>query len=156
MNSSIVLKLENWLQSIAVFHHVICPGARNAPLVKHFEKGSSVSFWPEERSAAFFALGRAQREGRPCSVMTTSGTAAAELLAAAMEGYYTQTPLILITADRPKSLRVKGAPQTCVQPGLFSIYAPTIVDAEFAVELDHLPSRVICPVHLNLCFKEPL
>ena len=66
----------------------------------------------EERSAAFFALGRARESNKPVAVICTSGTAAGELLPAAMEGYYTGTPLLLVTADRPRRFHGTGAPQT--------------------------------------------
>lgn len=80
----------------------------------------------DERSAAFFALGRIQDMGLPVAVVTTSGTAAAELLPAVVEAYYQRRPLLLLTADRPAACRGSAAPQAIEQVDLFGIYAPTI------------------------------
>ena len=60
---------------------------------------------------------------QPCAVVTTSGTAVAELLPAVIEGYYQARPLVAITADRPAKFRGTGAPQTIAQPGIFGNHA---------------------------------
>lgn len=135
----------------------LCPGARNAPLVYPLVHSSQVRvyYWPEERSAAFFALGRIKATGRPAAVITTSGTAAGELLPAAMEAYYTGLPLVLITADRPRRFRGTGAPQSAEQVGLFHCYAHEMYDLANGDEcrLDHWKRQG--PIHLNVCFEEP-
>ena len=92
----------------------------------------------DERSAAFFALGRAKRTGRPAVVVTTSGTAVAELLPAAIEAHYSGTPLIFITADRPARYRGTGAPQAIEQEEIFGVYGRG------------------CVAHINVEFDEPL
>jgi 2-succinyl-5-enolpyruvyl-6-hydroxy-3-cyclohexene-1-carboxylate synthase len=92
----------------------------------------------DERSAAFFALGRAKLTGRPVAVVTTSGTAVAELLPAAVEAHYSATPLIFITADRPARYRGTGAPQAIEQEGIFGVYSGGAV------------------LHINIEFDEPL
>jgi 2-succinyl-5-enolpyruvyl-6-hydroxy-3-cyclohexene-1-carboxylate synthase len=136
----------------------LCPGARNAPLVYPLVHAQQLKiyYWPEERSAAFFALGRIKATGRPVAVVTTSGTAAAELLPAAMEAHYTGLPLVLITADRPRRFRKTGAPQSAEQVGLFN---------EYVHEMQDLAEKDKCqlgswtcrgPVHLNVCFEEPV
>ena len=79
-------------------------------------------------------------------MITTSGTAAAELLPAAVEAYYSGVPLILITADRPARFRGSGAPQTIEQVGLFGVYAST--------DIDRWNRRT--PLHINVEFDEPL
>ena len=93
--------------------YVVCAGARNAPLVLALVEAEGIALWNhfEERSAGFFALGRTTDTGRPCAVVTTSGTAAAELLPAVIEAHYQGRPLLVITADRPVAFRGSGAPQ---------------------------------------------
>jgi 2-succinyl-5-enolpyruvyl-6-hydroxy-3-cyclohexene-1-carboxylate synthase len=111
-----------------VCEFVICAGARNAALIEALARAETaglVRIWRhfEERSAGFFALGRTMETGRPCAVVTTSGTAAAELLPAVIEAHYQARPLVALTADRPAAYRGSGAPQAIEQPGIFSGYA---------------------------------
>lgn len=108
--------------------YVICAGARNAVIVEvlaQAEQAGCVTLWRhfEERCAGFFALGRAMQTGKPCAVVTTSGTAAAELLPAVIEAHYQQRPLLAITADRPARFRNTGAPQAIEQVALYGVYA---------------------------------
>lgn len=107
---------------------VVCPGARNVALLQVLAAAEDLVKWThfDERSAAFFALGRIQDMGLPVAVVTTSGTAAAELLPAVVEAYYQRRPLLLLTADRPAACRGSAAPQAIEQVDLFGIYAPTI------------------------------
>lgn len=135
---------------------VVCPGARNVPLINVLLNESRIKKWWgfEERSSAFFALGRVRQSGRPVAVVTTSGTAVAELLPAAMEAYYTSFPLVLLTADRPRRFRHANAPQTCNQKGIFSSYAECWdIELEERAELSNWQGR--SPLHLNVCFEEP-
>jgi 2-succinyl-5-enolpyruvyl-6-hydroxy-3-cyclohexene-1-carboxylate synthase len=117
----------------------VCAGSRNAPLLAVLA-GSDLRIYSfvDERAAAFFALGRAKLTGRPAAVATTSGTAVAELLPAAIEAHYSGTPLILITADRPARYRGTGAPQSIEQEEIFGVYARGSV------------------THINVEFDEPL
>ena len=69
----------------------------------------------DERSAAFFALGWGRASGQPAAVITTSGTAVANLLPAVVEADFGGIPLLLITADRPAQLKGCGANQTVNQ-----------------------------------------
>ncbi|MCM2282509.1 MAG: 2-succinyl-5-enolpyruvyl-6-hydroxy-3-cyclohexene-1-carboxylic-acid synthase [Bdellovibrionaceae bacterium] len=139
---------------------VICAGARNSPLVAVLERarGVRVHSYFEERSAAFFALGRARRDHRPTAVITTSGTAAAQLLPAAIEAFHTGVPLILVTADRPRRLRGTGAPQAIDQTGLFAKFVELEIDLEAGEELaPRLAAWTgVAPLHLNFCLDEPL
>lgn len=136
----------------------VCPGSRNAPLVALLAANFSIKvyYFYEERSAAFFALGCSRRTERPVAVVTTSGTAAVELMPAITEAYYTGVPLVAITADRPRSYRGTNAPQSCEQVGLYGIYAPWSADLEGEELLDISSWDKKGPAHLNVCFKEPL
>ena len=102
----------------------VCAGSRNADFVKILNQaiGVQVYSWFEERSAGYFALGRSKQTGRPVGVITTSGTAAGELLPAMMEGYYSGLPLLAITADRPITLRGNGDTQKDEQEVLYVTY----------------------------------
>ena len=134
---------------------VVCPGARNMALLQVLAAAEDLVKWThfDERSAAFFALGRIQDMGLPVAVVTTSGTAAAELLPAVVEAYYQRRPLLLLTADRPADYRGSAAPQAIEQADLFGIYAPTI-DLETP---DSLPEDILedwdyaSPLHINVC-----
>jgi 2-succinyl-5-enolpyruvyl-6-hydroxy-3-cyclohexene-1-carboxylate synthase len=125
--------------SLGATDFCVCAGSRNAPLLAVL--GASdlrVYSFVDERAAAFFALGRAKLTRYPAAVVTTSGTAVAELLPAAIEAHYSGTPLILITADRPARYRGTGAPQSIEQEEIFGVYARGSVR------------------HLNVEFDEPL
>lgn len=135
---------------------VVCPGGRNAPLVLCADASRDafeVFHFFEERSAAFFALGRIRRDGDPVAVITTSGTAAAELLPAMLEAVHGGWPLIAVTADRPRRLRGTGAPQTIDQPPIFAAARVPVIDVDAPGQLSSLPRGA---AHLNVCFDEPL
>lgn len=156
-NDVIAKQVLHELLANGVEEFCLCPGARNAPLVYPLANSSEVSiyYWPEERSAAFFAVGRMKATGKPVAVVTTSGTASGELLPAVMEAYYTGLPLVLITADRPERFRGSGAPNAAEQVGLFSSYVHEVQDinGETVCDLSHW--NRLRPIHLNVCFEEP-
>ncbi len=136
---------------------VACAGARNIPLVLGASRCRGVKVWNhfEERGAAFFALGRVRDSSRPVAVLTTSGTAAAELLPALVEAHYQKRPLIVITADRPERYRGSGAPQAIEQAGLFGNYVEGCDD----LRGDGQPAPLgswggLCPWHINVCLEE--
>ncbi len=159
MNLARSARLLERLADAGVGQLCLCPGGRNSPIVLAAQcaRGFRCYSFFEERSAAFFAVGRARATGAPVAVVTTSGTAAAELLPAAVEAYYAGVPLVLVTADRPAAYRGTGAPQTIEQVGLFGGYAPTVFDGERADdELDLAAWDAAGPIHLNICFDEPL
>ena len=97
------------------------PGSRCAPLVLTLAHESALRCFShiDERCAGFFALGIAKASGLPVAVACTSGTAAAELLPAAVEAQQARVPLLIMTADRPPELRDSGAGQTIDQLKLF-------------------------------------
>ncbi len=137
----------------------IAAGARNAPLIAALLASKGLKIWNffEERSAAFFAVGRMLADRQPVAVVTTSGTAAAELLPATIEAYYQSLPLFLLTADRPKSYRGSGAPQAIEQYRLFGVYAQPLGDWDATDDpIEMYETRNDRPRHLNVCLDEPL
>lgn len=149
---------------------VVAPGSRSAPLALAASRhpGARVDVVLDERGAAFFALGLAKASARPAAVITTSGTATANLLPAIVEASQSCLPLIVLTADRPPWLRATGANQTIMQPGLYDAYVLHEIDlgppgddaARWAAEARAAAQVALGhpagPVHLNLCFDEPL
>lgn len=151
----------------------LAPGSRSGPLALACAEtpGLRVFVHLDERAAAYFALGAARAGRAPAAVVTTSGTAAANLLPAAVEACYGRVPLVLLTADRPPELRGCGAPQTIHQVNLFGAHVRAA--AELPVPEAHGPllralRATVCrmvaaatgdapgPVHLNVPFREPL
>ncbi len=100
---------------------VICPGSRSTPLTLAFANHSGIITIPilDERSAAFFALGRAKKTGLPTALVCTSGTAGANFYPAVIEAKESCVPLIILTADRPPELRNCHAGQTIDQVKLY-------------------------------------
>ncbi|MBC7421563.1 MAG: 2-succinyl-5-enolpyruvyl-6-hydroxy-3-cyclohexene-1-carboxylic-acid synthase [Bdellovibrio sp.] len=156
-NYDLSLKVFDFLNQAQVQSVVVCAGARNAPLVMALkEQNFKIYSFFEERSASFFALGLMKSESKPVAIMTTSGTAVAELLPAAIEATYQGLPLILVTADRPKSYRGTGSPQTIEQLGLFLNYVEATHDLDVFSEQFQFEWSFKKPIHLNVCFDEPL
>ena len=147
------------LAELGVREICVAAGARNAPILTALLNSQNIKLWNffEERSAAFFALGRIQATNRPVAVLTTSGTAAAELLPAVIESHYQALPLIAFTADRPKSFRGTGAPQSIEQAHLFTPYTAVAWDLDLTTPIPtRIPVDLDSPLHLNLCLDEPL
>lgn len=158
-NIELAHKVIQELVNAGVDEFCLCAGARNSPFIHLFDQNPHVKAYHffEERSAAFFALGKIAATRKPVAVVTTSGTAAAELLPAAVEGTYSSLPLILITADRPRFYRKSGAPQSIEQVGLFSYYIEVAYDLD--EENTHFSLKSLSwkkPIHVNVCLKEPL
>ena len=158
---------------------VLSPGSRSQALAlvaAELERNASVRLHVriDERVSGFLALGLALESGRPAVVITTSGTATANLHPAVLEAHHSMVPMIVITADRPKELRGIRSNQTTVQPGLFGgavrcdadVEAPQGApgEAERARELALAAVATALgskssdpgPVHLNVAFREPL
>lgn len=136
----------------------LCPGSRNALFVQLLDDDDrfQLHHWPEERSAAFYAVGRIKATGAPAAVITTSGSAAGELLPAMMEAHYSALPLLAVTADRPRRYRSTGAPQCAEQEELFGPYAAVALDLAAG---DPCPLPLLwnrrAPAHLNVCLEDP-
>ena len=146
---------------------VISPGSRNAPLTigfsnhKDFETLSIV----DERCAAFFALGIAQQTLKPVALVCTSGSALLNYYPAIAEAYYSQIPLVVISADRPAHLIDIGDGQTIRQENVFQnhiLYSANLkeFDAKNSVKVlskaFSLLRQVKGPIHINAPFDEPL
>lgn len=151
---------------------VLSPGSRSQALAlaaAEFERIGLVRLRVriDERVGGFLALGIAVETGVPVLIITTSGTAVANLHPAVLEAHHSGVPLIVLSGDRPDSLRGIGSNQTTEQPGIFGaavhrtwdVGAPTGQpgerDAAAQLARDAL-AAVSGPVHLNLAFAEPL
>lgn len=131
---------------------VVSPGSRSGPLARALSAADAQGLLRlhvriDEREAAFLALGMAKATGRLTPVITTSGTAVANLHPAMLEALHSQVPLLAVTADRPARLRGTGANQTTVQPGIFG-GIPTVMSV--------VDVSMSAPSHLNLELDEPL
>ncbi len=154
---------------------VLCPGSRSGPLALAaggLQKTKKLNIYTaiDERSAAFMALGISSGNTECTIVITTSGTAVANLLPAAVEANQANHSLIFITADRPFRLKNCGANQTVNQEEFLKPVCRTfiqgpkdgihnILDEQLFTLIDeawssaHYPPG---PVHLNIPFEEPL
>jgi 2-succinyl-5-enolpyruvyl-6-hydroxy-3-cyclohexene-1-carboxylate synthase len=157
---------------------VVCPGSRSAPLAQAAAlleaRGLRVVTALDERSAGFWALGHSRASGRLSGVVTTSGTAVANLLPAAVEADMGSVPLVLLSADRPARLKGCGANQTVNQDCFLRASVRWLGEGDpkglacmAEQELQQLARCAVAaaagaaggpagPVHLNLAFDEPL
>ena len=165
----------------ALRHHgvrevVLTPGSRSAPLAYAIFEADRAGLLRlhvrvDERTAGFLALGLAKPSDTPVAVITTSGTAAANLHPAVLEAWHAHLPLIMITADRPRALISTGANQTTHQDQLFAAHvrasaqladgASDLLSCRYEVSrllaaARGLRSRLPGPVHLNVALGEPL
>ena len=161
------------LTALGVRYACISPGSRSTPLTYVLSKNRRIKSFIhiDERSSAFFALGLAKASSKPVIVVTTSGTAVAELYPAIIEAYQQRTPLIICTADRPSELIGTGANQTINQHNIFKNHIRWFRDlgspSMSETGLHHLQKMAIKayqisltedrgPVHLNFPFRKPL
>lgn len=154
---------------------VLSPGSRSAPLALCLDATARAGrlrlhVRVDERVAGFVALGLAKASGRAVAVVTTSGTAVANLMPAVLEAHHTGVPLIVISADRPSWLVGFGANQTTEQHGLFdgflSYFARVSAGAPLAAQAAQAARAVLLatgatggrrgPVQLNVELVEPL
>ena len=150
-------------------HVVISPGSRNAPLIIGFSNHPSIKTYSivDERCAAFFALGMAQQLKKPVAIVCTSGSALLNYYPAIAEAFYSNIPLIVISADRPAHLIDVGDGQTIRQEHVFEnhILASINLDEKLDIEgsiLEMIQETIKIsklekgPVHINIPFDEPL
>ncbi|MFJ5553751.1 2-succinyl-5-enolpyruvyl-6-hydroxy-3-cyclohexene-1-carboxylic-acid synthase [Staphylococcus capitis] len=161
------------LYAYGVREVVISPGSRSTPLALAFEAHPKIKTWihPDERSAAFFALGLIKGSKKPVAILCTSGTAAANYTPAIAESQISRLPLIVLTSDRPHELRSVGAPQAINQVNMFSNYVNFQFDLPIAdgstqlLDTIHYQMQIASqylygphrgPIHFNMPFREPL
>ena len=148
---------------------IISPGSRNAPLTIGFSNHPNFKTMSivDERCAAFFALGIAQQTQNPVAVVCTSGSALLNYYPAIAEAFYSNIPLVIISADRPKHLIDIGDGQTIRQEHVFQnhiLYSANLIEDTSKKELNvnltaealHVASSKKGPIHINVPFDEPL
>lgn len=152
---------------------VLCPGSRCAPLTLAFTRHNAITpkTFSDERSAGFIALGIAQQKKNPVVVVCTSGTAAYNLAPSVAEAWFSETPLVILTADRPSEWIGQQDGQTIYQSEIFGKHVKKYF--QLPQEYEHADSvwainRIINeainlarqeprgPVHINAPFREPL
>lgn len=148
---------------------VISPGSRNAPLTVGFSNHPNIKTMSivDERCAAFFALGIAQQTQKPVAVVCTSGSALLNYYPAIAEAFYSNIPLVVISADRPKHLIDIGDGQTIRQENVFInhiLFSANLIDdatklalnSSLLAEALQIATSKKGPIHINVPFDEPL
>lgn len=163
----------NQIYQMGVRFACISPGSRSTPLTIAFAEHKKINCFVhiDERVSGFFALGLAKASNHPVVVVTTSGTATAELYPSIIEAYCQRIPLIICTADRPPELLNTGANQTINQWNLYKNHIrwfkyiglpqPSV---KRITNLQNIAARAFekslvlnkGPVHLNFPFRKPL
>lgn len=155
------------LARLGVQHICMAPGSRSTPLTlaaaKQDKLKQHIHF--DERGLGFLALGLAKSSRAPVAIITTSGTAVANLYPAIVEAWLTKVPLIVLSGDRPPELIDCGANQAIIQPGIFMHYAKQInlptPDTQIAPQallsqIDIAVTNQQQPLHINCMYREPL
>jgi 2-succinyl-5-enolpyruvyl-6-hydroxy-3-cyclohexene-1-carboxylate synthase len=163
--------LAHLLQQYGISDIVISPGSRNAPLAIHFSEIESFKCYSivDERSAAFVAMGMAISEKKPVVITCTSGSAAANYYPAVTEAFYSNIPLLILTADRPTDYTDIFDGQTIRQKDLFHQHSygdfqlledskdnAENLNAETIKKAIELCFEKKGPVHINIPLEEPL
>lgn len=154
-----------------VLHAVICPGSRSAPLTLAFANHPNIRCFvvPDERSAAFMALGIAQNSGFPAALVCTSGSAAYNFAPAVAEAFFQHVPLLILTADRPPEMIDQLDGQTIRQKNLYGAHIKKyfelpvdegttqswFVNRLINEAINLSKSGTAGPVHINAPFREP-
>lgn len=172
MNYDPIFNIAEICHRLGVRDAVISPGSRNAPLIVSFNRHPKIETYvvSDERSAAFIALGMAQKSKQPVVIISTSGSASYNYAPAVAEAYFQNIPLIVITADRPPEWIDQRDGQTIHQQNIYgshvkkSIQCPVDIDnSDAAWHLERSISEVVNlamdgasgPVHINIPFREP-
>lgn len=165
-------KIVDQLISCGVDHFFIAPGSRSIPFLSAIVRHQKANIFSclDERSLAFMALGYSKVSLNPALVLTTSGTAVANLLPAIVESYWSEIPLLILTADRPYEDRDTSANQTIDQVNIFANHIKKSFDlpppsssisltsswAVFDQALLLTKEGKKSAVHINLQFREPV
>ena len=136
MNYNSIFNIAEICNQLGVQDAVLSPGSRNAPLIVSFNRHPQIKTYVinDERSAAFIALGMAQKSKVPVVIAATSGSAAYNYAPAVAEAYFQQIPLIILTADRPQEWIDQRDGQTIHQQNIYG---------------DHVKKSFQCPVHID-------
>ena len=170
-NNDYATMLISLLYKLGVRTFCLGSGSRSAPLAyalqNHAAANTIVHY--DERSLGFFALGVAKQTDTPVCVITTTASAAANLHPAVMEAFMGNTPLIVITCDRPFEDNDRGMNQTCNQQNIFGEFVAKNVSlpaAPHSFDIKAITSAISylyaktkdhsLPVHINIPFREPL
>lgn len=173
MSSQAIYDIPQLLHLLGISDVVISPGSRSAPLTIAFSRHTAFRKYviPDERSAAFFALGISQQTHRPTVLICTSGSAAYNYAPAVAEAYYQQVPLLIFTADRPPEWIDQWDGQTIRQVNIYgshilkSFQLPSTdpaIDATWHIHRVVNEAALLAagvtpgPVHLNVPLREPL
>ena len=152
---------------------VLSPGSRSAPLALSFIRNKDINHFilPDERSAAYTALGIARQTQSPVVLVCTSGTAALNYAPAIAEAFFSEIPLIVLTADRPPEWIAQADNQSIYQENIYGKHVKAFYN--FPVEFTHpdavwqaqrqMNEGLILsmegkrgPVHINVPLREPL
>lgn len=160
-------------KKLNVRHIIMSPGSRNAPLILSFSHDDYFHCYSivDERCAAFFAMGIAQQTGHPTALVCTSGSALLNYYPSIAEAFYSDIPLVILSADRPKELLDVGDGQTIRQQNVFANHIKYAVNLKNAptysediakynkVAIEDTLLKAIQykePVHINIPLYEPL
>lgn len=159
-----------WLIAAGLDRVIASPGSRSTPLIVAAARtgGLTLDIQHDERVAGFVALGFARAARKPVALICTSGSAGAHYLPALLEAHHSGVPLLALTADRPRHLQHRGAPQTVDQSNFFAgctrltrmLPDADTLDRDEVIELaEQTWSSLLStpgPVHINWPFDEPL
>tara|TARA_Y100001968_G_C19428884_1_gene755896 strand:- start:368 stop:2035 length:1668 start_codon:yes stop_codon:yes gene_type:complete len=164
--------ISNAISDMGIQYICVCPGSRNTPLTFTFTNNSNFicTSHVDERSGSFFALGISKNNNIPSVIISTSGTAVANLFPSIIEASLSKTPLIIITADRPSYLINTGENQTINQKNIFGDYVRKFEDLGLPDEKNTLNKKIKSlievamgkldsppgPIHINVPFENSL
>lgn len=160
------------LESKGITQAVISPGSRNAPITIALNRSKYINTFvaPDERSAAFIALGMAMESGQPVVVSCTSGSAVANYLPAITEAHYQSIPIVVLSADRPEEFIDQLDGQTIRQQNILGNFVSYFVNIRYSngdSAIDWQNQREVNyglnkalelskPIHINVPLREPL